>query len=231
MKKLIGLGVLSLFFCLSAPAQASVYSVWADTTNDGLKDLFLGTISGYEGTLTGRDNYDYYSASGHPINGPDPQANKLKIFMYENTNNGRAFLNLIAGRDGAGTHSFSGIVDITGSFLDPGVVRSDDAGELVEVTDNHFEGNWSFHNNSDGGVIGPLKGHWEIEITPGGDDTLRSHGFYSSDGSSILTEAQPQSYHYFISTSDPPAATTPEPASMALLGIGLAGLARLRRSK
>ena len=104
MNKLIRFIIIVTVFLFGSIsiANASIFYVWVDTIGDGVKDTLLDSISGYEGTLTGKNNYDYFSFSGHPVNGANPQAHRLKFFVYERTTNGRDFLNIIGGKDAAG---------------------------------------------------------------------------------------------------------------------------------
>src|SRR5690606_4616930 len=44
---------------------------------------FLGDIVTYSGNLSAEANYNYYSASAHPLKGPDPTGYELHNFFYE----------------------------------------------------------------------------------------------------------------------------------------------------
>jgi len=234
MKKILILGVVLLAVTLGVQtSEASIFSVWADSTGDGLRDLYLGNISGYTGNKWGKANYNFYSDSGHPINGPTPGDFALKIFMYEKTSVDNAWLNLIAGADnaahGSTWYDVEGVVSITGSSLDPSVALSDDPGELIETSPDLFTGDWSFNKNSDGGVIRNLRGDWFAKIEFG-DSDMTTHGFYSADGDVIFTDNLGYNTFFICSSSDacPP---IPEPASMMLLGTGLLGLIGFRRKR
>ncbi len=128
----------------------------------------LGTVSPYTGTLTAANNYNYFSNSGHPVNGPTPMAQQGRIWFYEGSD-GLAW-NVIFNAVGAAFNgSASWNINITGSTSNPGVVLSDDAGELKEPTSNQFTGNWNWFASSkatDGGVIAPLGTGWTINVTP-----------------------------------------------------------------
>lgn len=241
MKRLLIVCIAALLSCGLAPlADASIFHVWTDTNNDGAKDFLLGSINGYEGTLTGKNNYDYYSHSGHPVNGPNPQAHRLKFFVYERTTNNRDFLNIIGGADEKGHqnhwHDFSLDIDIWGSTLDPRIVRGDENREFNETSEDHFEGDWSFKYNSDGGVIGGLKGDWEARIVF--NDTELNRHVFASDGSQNININEylfEKEYDtYFISYTDQlpgGQAVIPEPATMLMFSTGLLGAFARRRMR
>ncbi len=226
-----------LSFCLTAQADASSFYVWMDTTFDGLRDTLIGSINGYEGTRTGKNNYNYYSYSAHPKKGPNPEKNELKMFIYERTSNGVDFLNIMAGKDNAGPkrwQRYSMDIDLFGSTRNPLIVQGDEPKEFDETSPDHFEGNWRFKRNTDGGVIGGLKGDWEAKLVLN-KSQLNKHSFASKGSSNIrIDKYLDRGYDtYFIAQTDqlPETNAVPEPATVLLMGGGLIGAFARRRKR
>ena len=88
MKKLVLLTfVLMLAFAVNAGAiPPPLFDVWQDTDFNGVKDTYLGSIYWYTGPHTDTANFNYYSASAHPLIGPNPEAYKSKMFFYAGSN-------------------------------------------------------------------------------------------------------------------------------------------------
>lgn len=154
---------LSVLVLLVMPHAASAgIFVFQDGSN-------LGEITPYAGALSGADNYNYFSASGHPINGPTLGLGVGHVFLYEGSDG--LSLNMIFGVDNSGTRFPSEFVSwdiqVSGSTVDPGVILSDDGNELRETTTNDtFAGRWQYGTNTEGGVIGALGGNWIVDVNP-----------------------------------------------------------------
>ena len=72
------------------------------------------------------------------------------------------------------------------------------------------------------------------EMSSAENSYILSHGGYSAwvfVGLEDLNGAATDDWNDFIFAFDPPATSVPEPATLALLGVGLAGASRLRRRK
>lgn len=152
--------------------------------------IFKGTIDAYTGTDPAAVNYDYFSHSGHPTEGPNLKFNRGELFFYEGPD-GMTF-NMVFNKDNqnASDPVTDGLVswNIAEASLPPGdasVLLSDDNRELKETDPDVFKGRWQWHNNTDGGIIGGLTGDWAVLIDPKeyqGLDTLK---VFSADGDRI----------------------------------------------
>ena len=120
----------------------------------------MGAVVAYEGDKTAEENYNYYSASAHPIVGPTPSDFKLNVFFYEGTDG--LTLNFFANLDGGGSKGTKLDVDISieGHDGNDGVILSDDVtkkgSELLETENHEYQGRFTYDRNTDGGVIGPF---------------------------------------------------------------------------
>ncbi|MCB9092953.1 MAG: hypothetical protein H6620_10385 [Halobacteriovoraceae bacterium] len=179
-------------------------ALWLDFDGDGIEDQYGGTITAYKGSKSAQDNYNYYSASAHPLVGPDPEGFKSKIFFYEDGKGGLA-LNLIHNIDKIeGDANYSGSADnqvqwqivTSGNDRKDSVLLSDDQGELkraeyrqkqdIPYDSNFYQGNWHYWNNTDGGVIGNFYGESfriNVQAKVSGDNLEAV--FYSATGSKI----------------------------------------------
>lgn len=108
--------------------------------------------------------YNYFSASGHT---GFEAASKSRMYFYRDTSTALLSLFMHHHIDAA----FSPVIDVDFSFT--GVPTSvlvsladDTPSELFKQTATSIVGNWTFQNNTDGGVLSgfPLPGSWEVQL-------------------------------------------------------------------
>jgi hypothetical protein len=202
---------------------------------------YKGTIAAYTGTDSAAVNYDYFSHSGDPVEGPNLKFDRGEIFFYEGSE-GMTF-NAIFNKEKEkpSDGDIFGLVswDIAaGTFsTDPTVLLSDDKKELKEVASdpvNHsalFEGRWAWHNNTDGGIIQGLEGPvWILAIDPIAYQGIDSLKAFSADGSRINLNLSTgnRGYLFFV----PHFGSIPDPGTtLSLLSIGIAGLTLATKRK
>jgi len=190
-----------------------VIYVWQDTDGDGVKDAFLGSVLAYSGGLTGADNYNYYSASAHPVAGPTPVGYESKMYFYEGLD-GLSF-GMFHNVDEGGSPDNEVLLDLDITGTNPDVLLSDDSGELSKPSSNHFDGEWSYGDNTDGGVIGVLDGDtWEIVITPIQWGDITTWDIYTADGSSINLN---KTYTTYLTVIPPLAPAVPGTTPIGLI--------------
>jgi len=167
--------------------------IWLDVDSSGkiAAKNYLGEIVPYTGRLSSVKNYNYYSASAHPKQGPIPRGFEANIFFYEETN-GDYSLNFFANLDGGGSHGSKFDIDlnVSGNNLRDYVLLSDDKLELKKVMvasgSSTYKGRFHYWKNTDGGVIGPLRGDdftIQVKLSELGDN--KEALFYSANGSSF----------------------------------------------
>ncbi len=77
-------------------------------------------------------------------------------------------------------------ITVTGTLSDLGVIIADEGSELVETSEDFFEGRWDWNTIRDGGVIGELSGiPWTITIDPRLYDNLDAVRVFDSSGAYI----------------------------------------------
>ena len=191
--KRITLSVLALTLLLGSGIDAMFFDVWHDTNFDGIKDTYLGTVSSYTGGKTAAANYGYYSASAHPINGPNPEAYKSKMYMYEGADglSFGFFHNVDAGGNAYWNHVGW---DFQFRNMTSSIALVDDSPEnrgepgIVALDAYNYNAGWAYSLNTDGGVfknLSPTAGYWEIVINPYKFGDIQNWSMYSGDGSFI----------------------------------------------
>lgn len=255
------LAIILTFCCImTAPAFAvpTLFDVWQDTDWDGIRDTYLGSVEAYTGDLTGVANYDYYSASGHPIYGPTPEAYLSKMYMYGGSD-GLSF-GFFHNIDEGGSNYWNHVrweIDFINMNSNLGLVDDqtpENRGEIGMVkSGTHYDAGWSYKLNTDGGVIDQLQATdpwWEIVIDPSMFGDIQMWQMASGDGSYInLWENQfgipgdigpDDDYYGFVgdkrridayTTFITPHDMIPEPTTILLLGAGLLGAGMVARKK
>ncbi len=252
MKKLFAIVAIAALMLGSSASAVPMFDIWQDVSGDGVKDTYLGTVEAYTGTESAADNYNFFSASAHPINGPTPEAYKSKMYMYDGPD-GLSF-GFFHNIDAGGNNYWNHVDwDISLMNMSSSFGLSDDGGltqsEFSQVDPNTYSGRWAYRINTDGGVIKdltPTDTYWEIMIDPLAFGDVQDWSMYSADGSVINLWNNPvglptglgSTDHYELDTD---AYTTfitksaiPEPTSMLLFGLGVAGTLvhrRLRKNK
>lgn len=227
----------------SASAFPALFDVWS--YEDGSTPTWLGQISAYTGTESHVDNYNYYSASGHPINGPTPTAYNTHFWLYYNTVEQTMSFNLIHNVD-AGGGNYWNFVTMDLYFMDMGygvILQDDDPenqgqGGFADQGGGLMWADFAYNYNTDGGVIGfdPYDCcDWLIGIDPLAIGDIYRMGFASGDGGYVTGWEAAPNYCPPDGYQGPAFAITPhceipEPGTLLLLGTGLLiGGAFLRR--
>lgn len=192
--KRVTLSVLVLTLLLGSGVNASLFDVWHDTDFDGIKDTYLGTVSSYTGLMGSVANYNYFSASAHPVNGPAPMAYMSKMYMFEGTDglSFGFFHNIDAGGNVYWNHvgwdfQFRNMTSAIGLVDDSSPENRGEPG-IVAIDAFNYHAGWAYALNTDGGIFNdliPTKDYWEILIDPYMFGDIQQWGMYSGDGSFI----------------------------------------------
>lgn len=167
--------------------------IWLDSDGSGqiASENYMGEVIPYSGSLSATQNYNYYGYSAHPVNGPSPRGYEVNVFFYEEAN-GDYSLNFFANLDDSGSRESVLGVDLAvyGNNKKDSVLLSDDKLELKKVGvangASFYEGDFWYSKNTDGGVVGPLRGDdFEVQMSLSKMGDNNDAVFYSANGSSF----------------------------------------------
>lgn len=205
-----------------------VLSISVDQDGDGVFETKKGSITSYSGELSAQENYDYYSWSAHPINGPMPAGFESHVFLYEGSDG--LSLNMYHNVDegGSAANSVSWDIATLGNAAQDDIILQDDFGEVFSLDPTTylqenispgfeqiadylneglaqvFRGSWSYWYNTDGVVLGPFEGeNFSIIVSGNYGGDVNNVAFYSADGQFFdLSDAQGELHSFEIKYED-----------------------------
>lgn len=253
-KTVLAMLALSTLVIVGQASATSVYlrstagAPWGQTNNEASMDGVFGAGNWddlrYETANTGT----LFSAATDYIfmEGGDNNANELELFLATNQaaieawvfGGGRLFINSAPNEGDGMSYGFGGVALLYDGFQDIDPHTGVDPGHAIfngpfGATGSVFTGNSFAHAN----VSGP--GLNDLILDNNGDSVLSDlfygNGYVMFGGMTTLNWQQPNSFALrqniiYYGANVPLNAPIPEPATMTLLGLGLAGLvARARR--
>ncbi len=260
MKKILLLAlVLSLSLAGNAFSVPMLFDIWEfNPYNWSMSSKTLvGTVSAYTGAQSGVANYNYYSDSGHPINGPTPAPYTSNAWLYYGSD-GLSF-NVIHGKDNAGGYYWNHVewdLMFKGTSVNP--LLQDDTPEnqgeegFLYAGSTHGYNLWradfAYKRNTDGGVLGLNPQDycdWSMIIAPWSTGDVTSINFGNAGGANLNLWSGSNStythnshcwsnggYDKWYAVTVHCAPEIPEPGTLILLGSGLlmgAGVLRRRQ--
>lgn len=185
--------------------SGKVLAIWLDPDGTGqINDQnYLGDIIAYKGPETGAKNYNYFSASAHPLVGPKPEGFQVNTYFYEGSDglSLQYFANLDEG--GAADDILKLAITTSANNLADKVLLSDDSAETKQISQSGDKSNYivdaHYWKNTDGGVIGPFNGEdFLIQVKVINSGANQDARFYSSNGESFALKNNNNKISSFI---------------------------------
>jgi hypothetical protein len=235
--RLVALLTIAVAMLAFAPAaSAETIYVWQESSLDAddFYDNLVGTVETYSTPKTIAEFYAYntdiaYSYHGELSGGPDAVSGLTQIFLVQ-ASDGLAFVQVNdKPLDGSGGHTRASlwIEGDTAGFAvgdDPGDEYIDAYGGTEFVANHHWAACCT-----DGYALSSLDGSWSLMIQFNGVTGIQRWGATSSDGANLALAMIPggdDATHGRVLL-----APVPEPGTLLLLGLGLAGIAAGRRRR
>jgi cysteine-rich repeat protein len=128
-----------------------------------------GEVRRVEPVSSGASAVDFYAYSSESAHTGLEAFQESRLFVYRQGGSGPLFLFTVHGADETGGLPGSdGLARQTFSGLPPGaeVVLGDEDFEVSMIEPGMAFGDWEWHGNSDGGILGPLPfpGQWSVDV-------------------------------------------------------------------
>lgn len=207
----------------------------------------VGSVGTIDTSETGSDHYNYFSASGHPA-GVELAPFKSNIWVHHDDRTSDSFsFGFIFSEEGTSGDGSGNSADfafrIVNSDTSVFVSQSDDPGEATETAPGAFSGTFSYNDvNTDGIMVSGITGtDWTVIIDSVDFGEVNEWAAANGNaGESDLSLTLGSEYRLTpldvpsganVDPDLPPIDTVPEPGTLGLIGMGLAGLWLVRRRR